>query len=198
MKSLCIRHRDFLLDILLAIQEVIKMPREKKAQIIDELQKIFSTCHICLLTDYRGLSATEITDLRRTLRRSGLTYRVVKNTLAQLAAKKADKGEVVSLFGGPVAIAFGYGDIVEPARVLADYIRNSKTSLSIKGGFFGDKVLTPGEVETLATLPPKEILLGRVLAGLQSPIVALISCLTNPMRGFIGVLQARVNQLEGG
>ena len=174
------------------------MPREKKAQIIDELQKIFSACDICLLTDYRGLSATEITGLRRTLRRSGLTYRVVKNTLAQLAAKKAGKGEVVSLFEGPVAIAFGYGDIVVPARILADYIRNSKTSLSIKGGFFGDKVLTPGEVEVLATLPPKEILLGRVLAGLQSPIVALISCLTNPMRGFIGVLQARVNQLEGG
>ena len=199
MKSLGIRRKDFfILNSLVAIQEVIKMPREKKVQVIDELQKIFSTCSICLLTDYRGLSAAEITDLRRTLRGSGLTYRVVKNTLARLAAERAGKGGVVPFFEGPVALAFGYGDIVESAKILADYIRSSKANLSIKGGVSGDKVLTRSEAEALATLPPKEILLGRVLAGMQSPIVALISCLANPMRGFIGALQARVNQLEGG
>jgi len=174
------------------------MPREKKEQIIDELQDVFAKCSIGVLTGYRGLSTAEITDLRRTLRGSGITYRVVKNTLARFAAERAGKSELVNFFEGPVAIAFGYGDIVEPAKILADYIRNSRTSLSIKGGFSGDKVFTHSDVETLATLPPMEILLGKVLAGMQSPIVTLISYLASPMRGFIGVLQARVKQLEGG
>lgn len=174
------------------------MPREEKVQIIDELQEIFSQCSIGVLTDYRGLSTAEMTDLRRTLRNSGIKYRVVKNALARFAAERAGKSELLHLFEGPVAIAFGYGDIAEPAKILADYIRNSRISLSFKGGFSGDKVFTPGDMETLATLPSMEILLGKVLAGMQSPIITLISCLANPMRGFIGVLQARINQLEGG
>jgi len=174
------------------------MPGEKKVQIIDELQEVFSECSVGILTDYRGLSTAEITGLRRTLRGSGIKYRVVKNTLARFAAERAGKSELVSFFEGPIAIAFGYEDIVEPAKILADYIRNSKISLSIKGGFSRDKVFTPGDVETLATLPSMEVLLGKVLAGMQGPIVTLISCLANPMRGFIGVLQARVKQLEGG
>ena len=174
------------------------MPREEKMRIVDELQDVFSKCSIAILTDYRGLSTAEITDLRRVLRNSDIKYRIVKNTLARFAAERAGKIELVSLFEGPVAVAFGYGNITEPARILADYIRNSKTSLSIKGGFSGDKVFTPGDVETLGTLPSTEVLLGKILAGMQSPIVTLISCLTSPMLGFVGVLQARVNQLEGG
>jgi large subunit ribosomal protein L10 len=138
----------------------------------------------------------EITDLRRTLRGSDIEYRVVKNTLARFAAERAGKNELVSLFEGPVAIAFGYGDIIEPARALAGYVRLSKTSLSIKGGFSGDRVFTSDDVETLAILPSREILLARVLAGMQSPIVTLVSYLITPMRGVIGVLQARIKQLE--
>ena len=173
------------------------MSKEKKAQIIDGLQEFFSECSTGVLTDYRGLSTAEITDLRRTLKKSAVEYRVVKNTLARFAAERAGKGELAALFEGPVAIAFGYGDVTEPAKVLADYIRASKASLSIKGGFLGDRVLTSGDVETLATLPSREILIARVLAGMQSPIVTLISCLAAPMRGVIGVLQARIKQLEG-
>jgi len=173
------------------------MPREKKVQIIDELQEVFSECTVGILTDYRGLTTAEVTELRRALRDSDIKYRVVKNTLARFAAERAGKNDLISFFEGPVAIALGYGEITEPARILADYIRTSKTSLSIKGGFLGDTVLTPGEVETLATLPSKEILLGKVLAGMQSPIVTLVSCLVNPVRGFMGVLQARMKQLEG-
>ena len=173
------------------------MSREKKTQIIDGLQEFFSKCSTGVLTDYRGLSTTEITDLRRTLRKSEVEYRVVKNTLARFAAERDGKDELAALFEGPVAIAFGYGDVTEPAKVLADYIRVSKASLSIKGGLLGDRVLTSGDVETLATLPSREILIARVLAGMQSPVVNLISCLAAPMRGVIGVLQARIKQLEG-
>ena len=173
------------------------MPREKKAQIIDELQQVFSECRVGIFTDYRGLSVAEMSVLRRSLRNSDIKYRVVKNTLARFAVERAGKNELVSFFEGPVAIAFSYGDITGPARVLAEYIRDSKTSLSIRGGFLGDRVLTPGDVETLATLPSREILLGKLLAGMQSPVITLVSCLANPLRGVIGVLQARIKQLEG-
>jgi len=173
------------------------MPREKKIRIIDELQEVFSECSVGILTDYRGLSTTEITELRRALGKSEIKYRVVKNTLARFAAERAGKDELVSLLEGPVAIAFGYGDMTEPARILAEHIRTSKTSLGIRGGFLSDRMLTSDDVATLATLPPKEILLGKVLGGMQSPIVTLVSCLASPMRGVVGMLQARIKQLEG-
>ena len=173
------------------------MSREKKAQIIDSLQEVFSKCNIGILTDYRGLSASEINALRRSLGESGIGYKVVKNTLARFAAERAGKDELVSLFEGPVAIAFGYGEITEPARALTDYIRNSKASLSIKGGFLGDKLLTSEEVKTLSTLPPREILLARILGGMQIPMATLVNYLTIPIKEIIGTLQARIQQLEG-
>jgi len=173
------------------------MSKEKKAQIIDSLQEVFSKCSIGILTDYRGLSTPEITVLRRKLRESSVEYKVVKNTLARFAGERAGKSDLVSFFEGPIAIAFGYGDITEPAKVLIDYIRTSKASLSIKGGFLGDRLLTSEDVVTLSTLPSREILLAKVLGGMQGPIITLVGCLTTPIRGIIGVLQARIKQLEG-
>ncbi len=174
------------------------MSREKKSQTIDRLQDTFSKCNIGILTDYRGLSAPEITVLRRKLRGSSVEYKVVKNTLARFAAERAGKSDLGSLFQGPVAIAFGYGDITEPAKILTAYMRTSKVSLSIKGGFLGDRLLTLEDVATLSTLPSREILLAKVLGRMQGPIVTLVGCFTTPIRGIIGVLQARIKQLEGG
>jgi len=173
------------------------MLKEQKAQIIDRLQQLFSKCSIGILTDYRGLSASEMTRLRRKLGESGIEYKVVKNTLARFAAERAGKDDLVSLFEGPVAMTFGYGDITEPARALADYIRTEKASLSIKGGFLGDRLLTSEDVMTLSTLPSREVLLAKILGGMQAPVFALLSCLTTPVAGFMRVLQTRIQQLEG-
>ena len=174
------------------------MPREKKAQAIDRLQDGFAKCNVGILTDYRGLSTPEMSSLRWRLRELGIEYKVVKNTLARFAAERAGRHDLASLFEGPVAIAFGYGDdITEPARALAGYISTSKASLNIKGGFLSDRLLTSEEVTTLSTLPSREILLAKLLGGMQSPITALVSCLAAPVRGVIGMLQARIQQLEG-
>lgn len=149
------------------------------------------------MTDFRGLSAPEMTTLRRKLDESGIDYKVVKNTLARLAAKRAGRDDLASIFEGPMAIAFGYGDITEPAKALSDYIRTSKASLNIKGGFLSDRLLTSEDVTTLVKLPSREILIARVTGRLKSPIITLVSCLASPIRGAIGVLQARIQQLEG-
>lgn len=173
------------------------MSKEKKGQIVNDLQEVFAKYSSAILTDFRGLSAAEIADLRRKLRESGTGYRVVKNTLARLAAGKAGKDKLVGSFEGPVAIAFSDNDITEPAKVLADYIQVSKSTLTIKGGFFGDRLFTSNEVMTLATLPSREVLLAKVVGGVQSPIVMLVNCLASPIREVIGVLQARIQQQEG-
>ena len=122
---------------------------------------------------------------------------MVKNTLARFAVERAGRAGLAASFEGPVAIAFGYGNIVEPAKVLTDYINTSKSSLTIKGGFLGDRLLTSQEVTTLSKLPSREILLARVLGGMQSPIAALVNCLSAPITGVARVLQARIRQLEG-
>jgi large subunit ribosomal protein L10 len=173
------------------------MATEKKVQIVESLQEVFSKCNVGILTDYRGLKTAEINDLRRKLREAGIEYRVVKNTLAQFAAKKAGMEELAGSFEGPVAIAFGYGEIPEPAKVLTEYIRTSKSTMNIKGGFLSNRLLTSRDVETLATLPTREVLISQVMAGIQSPIVALVNVLAAPVRGIMGVLQARIQQLEG-
>jgi len=171
--------------------------KEKKAQIIDSLQEVISRCSVGVLTDYRGLTAAEMTQLRRQLREAGVEYRVVKNTLARFAAERAGKDELVGFFEGPVAIAFGYGDITEPARALAAYAEESKVEMTVRGGFLPDRMLTREEVGTLSKLPSREILLARVVGAIQSPIAALVNRLSAPMTGLAVVLQSRIKQLEG-
>ena len=173
------------------------MGREKKAKTIDEMQEVFSRSLIGVITDYRGLKAGEINDLRRKFREAGVDYKVVKNSLAHFAAHKADREELAGLFVGPVAVALGYDDVSKPAKMLTDYIRTAKSVMSIKGGFLGDRVLTAAEVESLARLPSREVLLAQVVGGIQSPIARLLGILSAPISGMVGVLQARIQQLEG-
>ena len=172
------------------------MLREKKAQIMDQLQEIFSTCSIGVFADYKGLKGTEMTKLHRNLREQGFEYKVVKNTLARFAAERAGKSELASFFDGPTSIAFSYGDMIKLAKIMAEYI-TSKEAINIKGGFLSDRLLTANDIVTLSKLPPREILLAKVVGGMQSPIVILLSHLAAPMRGLANVLQARIQQLEG-
>ncbi len=173
------------------------MSRAKKAKIIDSLEETFSRCTSAIFTDYRGLTMHEITALRRKLQETGGEYRIVKNTLARSAAEKAGMQEWENAFEGPVAIAFGYDEVTEPARIVANHIREARIELGIKGGFLGDRRLTPEEVTTLSNLPSREVLLARLLGQLNSPIANLANCLVSPIRGLIGVLQAQIKQVEG-
>jgi len=198
MKSLCKQRKGFLYKAINEdSQEVRNMPREKKGQIIDSLAEAFSKSNVGIFTDYRGLVVSEITALRRKLQESGAEYRVVKNTLARFAAERAGMIDLADSFEGPIAIAFGYDEITEPARVISNYIRDTRLEIDIKGGFLGDRVLTSEDVATLSTLPSREVLIARVLGQMNAPISGLASCLAAPIRGFIDVLQAQINKLEG-
>jgi large subunit ribosomal protein L10 len=174
------------------------MLKEKKGQMIDELASSLSRCTVAVATDYRGLTAKEMVQLRRRLTESGIDYRVIKNTLTRFAAEKAGKKQLEALLTGPVAIAFGYDEVVKPAQVLREHIRSAGSMLKIKGGILGDRLLTAEDVASLATIPPREILISRLLGQLQAPLQGLHNVLNAPMRGLLNVMQARIKQVEGG
>ncbi|RJQ40442.1 MAG: 50S ribosomal protein L10 [Dehalococcoidia bacterium] len=173
-----------------------KVQREKKTVTIDQLEVLFRKCRIGIVADYRGITAVELTTLRRRFREKGLDFKVVKNTLAHIAAEKAGREDLTEIFKGPVAIIFGYQDEIEPAKALSNFNRDLKTALEVRGGFLTDRLLGAGEVTSLAKLPPKEVLIGQVIGGMQAPIYRLVSQLSAPIRGIAGVLGARINQLE--
>jgi len=172
--------------------------KEEKAKIIDGLEEEFNKCTIGILTDYRGLATAQLTGLRRKVQESGGDYKVVKNTLARFAATRTGKEDLVDSFEGPVAIAFGYDDITGPAKALSAFIRESRINMEIKGGFTGDTVLTPQQVASLSTLPTREVLIAKMLGGMNAPISGLVNCLSSPIRGLLNVLQAQIKQLEEG
>jgi large subunit ribosomal protein L10 len=172
------------------------MRKEQKAQLISGLEASFGKCRVGILTDYRGLSAQEMVRLRKKLRAAGIEYRVVKNTLARFAAEKTGWTKVGDTLHGPMALALGYDDLVAPARVLTDYISATKSTLTIKGGFIGDKLLTTEDVAELSKLPSREVLVAKVLGAMQAPIVSLVYTLNAPLSGLARLLQARASQME--
>jgi large subunit ribosomal protein L10 len=174
------------------------MLKEKKEQMIDELASSLSRCTIAVATDYRGLTAKEMVQLRRRLTQLGIEYRVIKNTLTRFAAEKADKKQLEALLTGPVAIAFGYDDVIKPAQVLREHIRSAGSVLQIKGGILGDRLLTAEDVANLATMPPREVLISKLVGQLQAPLQALHNVLSAPLRSLLNVMQARIQQVEGG
>jgi large subunit ribosomal protein L10 len=173
------------------------MPTEKKQTIITSLEQTFAQCDSGIMTDYRGLKTSDVVAVRRKLKETGAEFHIVKNNLARIAAKNKGKGHIDSIFEGPLAIVFVKGDISKAAKALTEHITNSKLALAIKGGFLGNKLLTPKEVATIATLPPREVLLGKVMGGIQSPLYALMNQVNAPLRGLMTVLQERMKQLEG-
>lgn len=174
------------------------MRREEKKEAVKELADKLTRCNIAITTDYRGLTVAEMTELRRQLRQGGIEYRVIKNTLARFAAEQAGREGLTSIIEGPTAIAFSYDDVTAPAKALIDYIRSAKSDLKIRGGLLDQRVLSASEVTTLATLPPREELIAKLLSGMQGTIYSLVRVLNANIAGFLGLLNARMKQLEGG
>ena len=167
------------------------MLKEKKAEIVSNLVDDLSRSTIVIATNYQGLLAKQMTDLRNALTKAGIGYHVVKNTLAYRAADQASRPHLKDIVEGPVALAFGYDDAVNTAKALHQYIKSTGLSLQIKGGLLQDRVLLPEELTSLANLPSREILIARLIGQLQAPIPTLHNILSYPLRGVLTVLQNR-------
>jgi len=173
------------------------MRKQEKGKRIDKLQDELAKSTIGILTDYRGLKTPEIDSLRRKMQDAGGDYRVVKNSLIAKAAERLTRTELNEMFKGPIAIAFGQGDVTETAKVFTDHVKSTKMTLPVKGGFMTGKILTVKDIAALASMPPKPVLIGTVIGGIKSPLYGIVNVLAGPMRGLQTILQGRIKQLEG-
>ncbi|MBI3003773.1 MAG: 50S ribosomal protein L10, partial [candidate division NC10 bacterium] len=148
-----------------------------------------------VLTDFRGLSVADLTELRRQLREGQVEFRVVKNTLARRATAAVGLTSLHPLLEGPTAIAFGRGDPLAPSRLLSRAAR-ALPHLQIKGGVLEGKVVSREEVLALAALPPRPVLLSRLVGVLQAPITRLAGALGGTLRGLVVTLDQVRGQLE--
>ena len=175
------------------------MKKEDKELVVAELTERLRTSETLLVADYRGLTMPQIDALRTRLLESGARFSVVKNTLGRRAAEAAGSEALLTLLEGPSAIAFlqADGDMVAAAKALSDMARDSKI-LAIKGGVLQGRAMSAEEVESLATLPPVDVLRGQVLAAIIAPVTALLGLVTAPLQNLYGLIDARIEQLEAG
>ncbi len=163
--------------------------RDEKKQLVNELKEKFTKAQSAIFTDYRGLDVEKITELRRRLREADIEYRVVKNTLARIAAKESGLDFLEEHLVGPTAIAFSYDDPVAPAKILNKFVREFKI-LEVKMGLVEGKLLNSKDINELADLPSREVLISMALAGIQSPISGFVNVLNGPIRGLVYTLKA--------
>ena len=141
----------------------------KKQSEVEVYKEKFEKSKLVILADYRGISVGDVTKIRSDLRKSNTEYKVAKNTILQFAAKGANLEELTSLLEGPTAVAFSYEDYVEPAKVIYEYAKSSEF-YKIKGGVMDGKVISVEEIERLAKLPSKEMLLTQLATVLLANI----------------------------
>jgi large subunit ribosomal protein L10 len=174
------------------------MKKEQKEQVVEELTARLKAADTLLVADYRGLTMPQIDDLRTRLLESGARFTVVKNTLTRRAAEAAGADALLAMLDGPSAIAFleADGDMVAAAKALADSARQTQV-LEIRGGILQGRAMTGAEVETLAKLPPEDVLRGQVLGAIIGPLTALAGLLNAPLQNLVGLIDARIEQLGG-
>ncbi|NLY42837.1 MAG: 50S ribosomal protein L10 [Clostridiaceae bacterium] len=162
---------------------------EQKKQAVQELAEKMSRASSGVLVDYRGLTVEQDTVLRNRLRKAGVEYKVVKNTLTRLAAKQTGLDELDPFLHGPTSLALTYDDPVAAAKVLSEYAKEND-KLEIKVGFIEGRIIDAKEVKALGELPPKEVLIARVLGGFNAPIAGFVNVLSANIRGLAVALKA--------
>jgi large subunit ribosomal protein L10 len=172
------------------------MLKEKKVQIVSNLADDLSRSTIVIATNYQGMLAKQMAELRSTLAKAGIGYHVVKNTLVYRAADQAGKPRLRDIIEGPVALALGYDDAVNTVKTFNQYIKSTALPLQIRGGLLWDRILLPEELVSLANLPPREVLVSKLIGQLQASIGTLHNILSFPLRGLLNVLQNRVQTIS--
>lgn len=163
------------------------MARPEKEAVVKELTDKFSTAKSLVITDYLGLNVAEMTELRSKLREAGVEFKVVKNTLATIAANDVEMEEMTEFFSGPTAIAFGEEDAVSPAKILVEYAKDHEV-LEIKAGLLNGEIISKEKVESLAEIPSREELLAKAFASMKAPLSGLVNVLQGNIRGLVQVL----------
>ena len=175
------------------------MPKEnilnQKREVVDGISVKMKAAKAMVFADYRGLTVQQDTELRNALRKAGVDYKVVKNTLTRFAAKQNGLDGLDTYLNGPTAMASSDTDPVAPAKVLSEYAKKYD-KLELKVGVVEGKIIDPNGIKALAELPSREVLIARVLSGFNAPITGLVNVLNGNIRGLVVALNAIAEQKQ--
>lgn len=163
--------------------------KSAKTEKVSALHTKFTDARAAIIADYSGLNVQQMADLRTQLRASAVELHVVKNTLARRAVENTALVPLSDYFVGPTSVAITMSDATAMAKTLAEYAKK-EPKFSVRVGFVEGQVLSPEQITALADLPPREVLLARLLAGMQSPIGGFVGVLQGIIRQFMYALQA--------
>jgi large subunit ribosomal protein L10 len=169
------------------------MPTDAKRQAVTDLADLLRGSSALAVADYRGLTVSEMHTVRRSLRGNGVSLKVAKNRLLRIAADEAGLADLKPLLDGPTAIASTTGDEVSLARALQDAFRPYKV-VTLRGGLLAGQPVSAADLQRLATLPGREVLLGRLAGGMVAPLSGMAAVLAANLRNLVGVLSAVADQ----
>jgi len=172
------------------------VPTARKEQLVGELEELISRSTLTISANYRGMTVTDMTALRRRMRETGVELRVVKNTLLKMAAERGGKPDLFNIIDGPTALIFGFDEPRAPAAAITEFVRTSRTPLALTGVFFDGQAMPAATVGVLATLPTREQLLSQLMGDIQSPLAMLAGLLQGTLREFVSLIEARTGQME--
>ncbi len=170
-------------------------PRAEKVAVVDEVASKLASCDAALIAEYRGMSVGQLGNLRRTLRQAGGEYKVYKNTLARLGAKQAGIDGLDEYLVGPTGITFVTGDAAAAAKALKDAAK-ANPLLVIKGGVVGGKSVSAKDVEALAELPSRDVMLAMLAGAFQAPLTKTAGLLAALPRNFAYGLKALIDERQ--
>ena len=173
------------------------MKKELKSAVIDDLNQKLDGASAFYLTDFTGMNVKQITEFRSRLRKQGVEYVVVKNTLAQRAMSGMDIPDIASFFSGPTGMVIGRSDAVAAAKVLTTFAKEFGDRPVIKFGVVDGKPFDADQVRKLADMPPREVLLAQIAGGLQAPMARLAGGMSQILAGFARAVDALRQQREG-
>jgi large subunit ribosomal protein L10 len=171
------------------------MVMKEKEIIVADLEQRLKDMSLVLLTEYRGLTVSEISELRSKLKPLGCDFKVIKNSLSKIALKNAGLEEMSKYMEGPIAMAFEKNDPVAPVQILVNFAKEHK-NLKLKAGLLSKKIITDKDINILANLPSKEVLVVQVLSAIQGPLVGLVNSLNGVIQNFVYVIEAVRKQKE--
>jgi large subunit ribosomal protein L10 len=170
------------------------MPTDEKRKAVAELAELLRASSAVAVADYRGLKVSDMQAVRRTLRENGVQLHIAKNRLIKIAADEAERVELKPMLEGPTALATITGDEVAMAKALQDAFRPYSRVVTIRGGLLGTTAVDGPGLARLATLPGREVLLGKLAGGIASPITGFASVIAANLRNLAGVLNAVADQ----
>jgi len=149
---------------------------EIKKGVVAEIKEKFEKAQSVVLVDYRGLNVAEVTDLRNQLRKAGVEYAVLKNTMINLAVKDMNLDDMKPHLEGPTAVAFGYEDAVAPAKILSEFAKKNK-NVTIKCGVVDGAYIDEKGVQALANTPSREVLIAKIMGSMMSSVSKFVYAL---------------------